>query len=130
MPLVRIDIIEGKSAGYKKTVMDGVHDALVEAFKIPQDDRNQLISEHSRADFETRSTRSENFTLIEITAFAGRSLEAKRKLYSQIAANLARSPGIKSEDILIVIHEPPLDNWGIHGCKPASEVGIGFKVNV
>jgi phenylpyruvate tautomerase PptA (4-oxalocrotonate tautomerase family) len=130
MPVVRIDVIGGKSPAYKKAVLDGVHDALVEAFKIPQDDRNQMITEHRREDFETRSTRSENFTLIEITAFTGRSLAAKRKLYALIGANMARSPGIKSDDILIVINEPHWDNWGIKGCKPASEVEIGFKVDV
>jgi phenylpyruvate tautomerase PptA (4-oxalocrotonate tautomerase family) len=110
--------------------LDGVHKALVVAFKIPEDDRHQIINEHSRENFEAPSSKSENYTLIEITAFSGRSLDAKRNLYSQIAANLARSPGIKSEDILIVIQEPPLDSWGIKGCKPASEVDIGFKVDV
>ena len=130
MPVVRIDVIGGKSPAYKKAVLDGVHDALVDAFKIPQNDRHQIIMEHTREDFEAPSTMSENYTLIEISAFAGRSLDAKRKLYSQISANLARSPGIKSEDILIFIQEPPLDNWAIRGCKPTSEVNIGFKVDV
>jgi len=45
MPLVRIEIHKGKSAEYKKAILDGVHAALVEAFTIPDYDRNQRIYE-------------------------------------------------------------------------------------
>jgi phenylpyruvate tautomerase PptA (4-oxalocrotonate tautomerase family) len=30
-------------------------------------------------------------------------------------------------NITIVIHESPLENWGIRGGRPASEVDLGFK---
>ena len=33
-------------------------------------------------------------------------------------------------DIFIVLNDIPLDNWGIRGGVPASEVDIGFKVDV
>jgi hypothetical protein len=29
-----------------------------------------------------------------------------------------------------VLNEVPLENWGIRGGQPASEVDLGFKVNV
>lgn len=45
-------------------------------------------------------------------------------------ANLGRDPGIEGNDIMIVLHEVPLENWGIRGGKPASEVDLGFKVDV
>jgi hypothetical protein len=31
---------------------------------------------------------------------------------------------------LIILLEPPMDNWGIRGGKPASEVDLGFKIDV
>jgi len=34
MPIVKIEIRKGKSEKYKKAILDGVHDALVEAIKI------------------------------------------------------------------------------------------------
>jgi len=37
---------------------------------------------------------------------------------------------IKPKDIFIVLHEVPMENWGIRGGIPASEVNLGFKVNV
>ena len=42
MPLVRVEIMKGKSSEYKKSILDGIHSALVEAFKIPEYDRNQM----------------------------------------------------------------------------------------
>lgn len=66
---------------------------------------------------------------MEITLFAGRSLEAKRALYREIVERLGRF-GVAANDITIVLHEVALDNWGIRGGKPASEVDLGFKVDV
>lgn len=41
MPAVKIEIRKGKSDEYKKAILDGVHDALVEAIKIPDYDSRQ-----------------------------------------------------------------------------------------
>jgi phenylpyruvate tautomerase PptA (4-oxalocrotonate tautomerase family) len=38
--------------------------------------------------------------------------------------------GIQATDIFIVLHEPPLENWGIRGGVPASEVDLGFNLKV
>jgi len=43
---------------------------------------------------------------------------------------IKNKPGINGEDLLIVINEPPLENWGIKGGIPANEANIGFKVDV
>lgn len=84
MPLVKIEVFKGKNAEYKKAILDGVHSALVQALKIPDDDRMQRLYELDRENFEVTPTKTEQCTLIEITAFKGRSLEAKRKLYSYL----------------------------------------------
>lgn len=130
MPLVKIEIFKGKTAQYKKAILDGVHSALVQAFKIPDDDRMQRLYELDRENFEVTPTKTEQCTLIEITAFKGRSLEAKKKLYKEIINNLKINPGIDGNDIVIVINEPPLENWGVRGGKPANEVNLGFKIEV
>lgn len=130
MPLVKVEILKGKSVDYRKAILDGIHSALVEAFKIPDFDRNQRMYELEQDSFEIPETKSDCYTLIELTVFKGRSIEAKRILYSAIVRNLAVSPGIKGDDITIVINEPPMENWGIKGGKPASEVDVGFKVDV
>ena len=39
MPIVRIAVRKGRSPAEKKAVLQAVHSALVEALKIPEDDR-------------------------------------------------------------------------------------------
>ena len=130
MPLVKVEIRKGKSSEYKKAILDGVHDALVQAIKIPDHDRFQRIYELDEANFEAPEGKTDSVTLIEITMFHGRSIDAKKALYKAITENLAKNPGIDGNDITIVIYESTLENWGVRGGKPASEVDLGFKIRV
>jgi phenylpyruvate tautomerase PptA (4-oxalocrotonate tautomerase family) len=130
LPVVRIEIYKGFDAGHKRKILDGVHQALVESLKIPDSDRNQLVYEFDDDNFERSGNKSRSFTVIEITAFKGRSREAKRTLYQKIVQNLKVAPGIEPKDILITIHEPELVNWGIQGGKCADETDIGFNVDI
>lgn len=127
MPLVHIDIRKGHSPEYKRAILDGVHAALVEAFKIPDDDRNQILREHAAENLEGRGASP---TFVSITAFAGRSREAKRALFAAIARHLAVSPGVDGNSLLITLSDLSLDNWGIRGGKQASELELGFKIDV
>jgi phenylpyruvate tautomerase PptA (4-oxalocrotonate tautomerase family) len=110
-------------------LLDGLHEALVEAFRIPDDDRTQRIDEYPSEDFEIPPGRSEKYMLVEITAFPGRSFEAKRNLYRAITRKLV-ALGVPALDILIVLNEPALENWGVRGGFAASEVDIGFDIQV
>lgn len=129
MPLVKIEITAGRSAVYKKAMLDGIHNALVETIKIPDSDRRQRLYELDEQHFE-RSGRTDQYMIIEITMFKGRSFEAKKALYNAIVRNLEADPGIPGGEISIVIHEPPLENWGIRGGKPASELDLGINIYV
>lgn len=128
MPVVRVDILEGKTAAYKKSILDGIHQALKDCLHIPDHDRFQRIFELAPEDFELPPGRSERATLIEIKLFAGRTGDAKRRLYSSIVENLAASPGIDGSDITIILSEIPMINWGIRGGQAASDLDLGFKV--
>ena len=126
MPLVQIEVLKGRSASEKKALFDAVHDALVATVKIPEDDRVQRLIEHDKADFEAPSAA---FTIVRVTMFPGRSDEAKRALYKAIVGAL-ESLGIPRNDVFIVLDEPPLENWGIRGGTPASEVDLGYELEV
>lgn len=128
MPVVHVHVARGRPAGERKAILDGVHAALVEAFRIPDHDRNQILHEHDTQTFE--SGKGPAFTLVELTVFPGRSEDAKRALYSALVRNLEADPGIPPESVLVVLHEPPLVNWGIRGGKAASDVDLGFNVKV
>ena len=129
MPLVKVSLLKGKSKEEKKALSDAIHAALMEAFRIPENDRNQRIFEFEPENFDVPEGKTSNYTLIEITAFPGRSLDAKRKLYQTIVQNLNKLD-IQPNDLMIVLKEPPLDNWGVRGGIPASEIDLGFKLDV
>jgi phenylpyruvate tautomerase PptA (4-oxalocrotonate tautomerase family) len=128
MPIVHVHVRAGRPAAERKAILDGVHAALVEAFLIPDHDRNQFLHEHGPEDFD--SAKGPSFTLVEATVFPGRSLDAKRKLYAAIVRNLEASPGIPPASVLIVLHEPAMECWGIRGGKAATDVELGFTVKV
>ena len=129
MPEVRIEVREGRSATEKKALLEAAHSALVEALRIPEHDRIQRLYELPAECFEIPPDKTEAFTLIEVTMFPGRSLDAKRALYQALVRNLGEL-GVAPNDVFVILHEPPMENWGIRGGMPASEVDLGFEVNV
>src|SRR5688572_9017704 len=105
MPLVRISLVKGKPAEYRRKVGDAVHRALVETIDVPPLDRFQILTEHEPGDLVYDSeylgiARSDNILIIQATISAGRSLEKKRRLYRRITDNLA-DLGVRREDVWI-----------------------------
>lgn len=84
MPLVKVEILKGRSNNYKKAIFDSIHSALTEALKIPDNDRIQRLYELDRKHFDFPDSKySDKYILIEISMFQGRSLDAKRHLFQQ-----------------------------------------------
>jgi phenylpyruvate tautomerase PptA (4-oxalocrotonate tautomerase family) len=131
MALARIEILEGRTSGEKKSLVQAVGAALSEALQAPPDDPTVRLAEYPRDQLllPYPDRHSDRYTLVEVTLFAGRSLETKRRLYDAIVRRLA-TLGVPSNDVLIVLHEPPMENWAIDGGIPASEVDVGFKVDI
>lgn len=115
MPLVRIEMMKGHTKEYKKTYLQAVHEALMNSLNIPDDDRFQRLYELETDNFETNDTKTDQFAIIELTLFPGRSKELKEKAIKEINRLLSEKLNIQSTDIFIIIHEPPLDNWGMRG---------------
>lgn len=64
-----------------------------------------------------------------IDCFVGRSISAKRNLYREIVNRLDRF-GVPKDHVTIVLRESPAENWGIGGGQAASDIDLGFDVNV
>ena len=91
MPLIRVEIREGWSRTEKARLLDAVHAAAVEALRIPDEDRTQILTEHPADAFQFPPGKGDRFTLIQVTMFAGRSLDAKRRLYQAVVGTWAGS---------------------------------------
>ena len=129
MPNVRIEILKGRSLAERRRLLQAVHDALIEAFRIPDDDRTQRIVEYDPDNFEIPPGSSDRYTMIEITAFPGRSAEAKQSLYRALVRRLGEI-AIDPMDVSVVITEPMLESWGVRGGRSAAEVDLGFSLDI
>ena len=116
MPLVRISLNPGRSEGYRHALGDSVHRALVETIGIPPADRFQVITEVPAGGLiydpgYLGIARTDGVVFIQITISAGRSVELRKALFARIAANLAASPGVRPEDVLVNLVEVAKENW-------------------
>ena len=116
MPLIRIDLMEGKSEEYKKAVADGVHQALVEGAGAPADDRFQIITEHPVKNilYDTNYLgirRDGDIVIVQITLSAGRKLAQKKKLFQRMSEILAENPGLRPQNLMINLVEVAWENW-------------------
>ena len=128
MPIAKIEVCRSRPPEQVAALIEAVYQAQLEALKVPKDDKQIRYVEHKREHCPVPPGKTENYTFIEFVLFPGRSLDAKRKLYQGIVHRFGEL-GIQPTDITIVLHEPPLENWGIRG-QPASEVSLGFNLNV
>ena len=117
MPLVRIEMSKGHTPAYKATFLGAVHDALELALGIPDWDRFQRLYELNSHCFEKSAGKTEDFCIIELTIFPGRSKDVKGKIITEITKLLGERLGIAPPDIFIVIQDPPLENWGLGGVQ-------------
>jgi phenylpyruvate tautomerase PptA (4-oxalocrotonate tautomerase family) len=131
MPSVLIEVRREYSRETEQGIMEAVHAAIRDSFKIKADDRHVRFVVHEPHRFECPPGREkpEFYTHISIDCFAGRSLEAKRNLYQAIVSNLQEF-GIPPNHVKILLREITAENWGIRGGQAACDVDLGFKINV
>jgi len=131
MPSVLIEVRQQYSNEVESALMEAVHSALRDCFKILPRDRNVRLLVHAPHRFECppNKEKPEAYTHISIDCFAGRSLDAKRILYKTIVENL-EPLGIPQDHVKIMLREIPAENWGIRGGQAACDVDLGFEVKV
>ena len=115
MPLVRIDLLKGKTAAQREALGEAVHDALV-SIGVPSDDRFQIITEHDPdglvfPESYLEITHSSELIIIQITLNEGRSQALKKALYKAIADGAHARVGVRREDVLVSLVEVKKENW-------------------
>jgi phenylpyruvate tautomerase PptA (4-oxalocrotonate tautomerase family) len=131
MPSVLIEVRKAYTPEQEVALMTAVHLALQDAFRILPGDRNVrlIVHEPHRFACPPDKTNPDVYTHISIDRFAGRSIEAKRRLYQSIVRRL-EVMGIPADHVKILLREIPAQNWGIRGGQAACDVDLGFKVDV
>ncbi|EGQ3193577.1 tautomerase family protein [Staphylococcus pseudintermedius] len=115
MPIIKIDLIKGKSKDYIKEVLDISYEVMLEAFHAPEGDRYQIVRQHEAYEMQIldtglgveRTTDVLVFTLIT----RPRTQEQKTIFYRKLVEMLHLKLGIRKEDVLITLVENTDENW-------------------
>ncbi|MBF6059221.1 tautomerase family protein [Nocardia terpenica] len=115
MPLVRIDLVRGRSRDQIGTLADAIHHAIVDVLAIPERDRFQIITQHDAEDIIAQDAglgfdRSPGLVMVQIFTQTGRTAEVKQKLFHTIAMSLG-DLGIDGRDVFIGIVENAAQDW-------------------
>jgi phenylpyruvate tautomerase PptA (4-oxalocrotonate tautomerase family) len=115
MPLLYIDLIEGRTSSEVTTLLDAIHDAVVDAFDVPPRDRYQVVHTHPTHEIVAWDTglgidRSSRLVVVHVVS-RRRSRVMKEKFYALVAANLADRCGIDPADLIVSITENGNDDW-------------------
>jgi phenylpyruvate tautomerase PptA (4-oxalocrotonate tautomerase family) len=116
MPLVYISMLKGKSREYVRAISDGVHQAMVETYNVPAADRFQFIHQHERDEFVYDPDylgvhRTDDAVFIHIIAGNWRDTPTKKALYRAIADRLSKAPGLRREDVQVIISSNERADW-------------------
>lgn len=129
MPFTHVAIPAGTSPDHKAAIARGVHDAMVAAIGIPEDDFFQLFCEYQPGDFLfdrgfLGMQRSDRVVVVRITLRRGRSDAMKRDLYARVAANLARDAGIRPQDVFVYLVENDFSDWSVGSGRMSMEIAM------
>jgi hypothetical protein len=86
MPAILIEVRKDYNEEEGNKIIDAVHSAMVTAFKIPTEDKTIRLLVHPPHRFvvSPSKSKSELYTLVSVDAFSGRSVDAKRNLFSEM----------------------------------------------
>lgn len=120
MPLLTFDIIEGRSENEIKTLLDAAHRAVVQAFKVPERDRYQIVHENKAhhmiiEDTGLGLTRSRDVVVVRVYT-SPRSEEQKQLFYATLQAELQEHCGLSGDDLMISVISNHKGDWSFaHG---------------
>ncbi|WP_313149916.1 tautomerase family protein [Lysinibacillus capsici] len=129
MGQIKIYGIKGRLNPIKKTLSNIIHSCMVDALEYPLDKKFHRFFPMDKEDFYFASERTESYTIIEISMFEGRTIQAKKQLVKLLFERINNQLNISPLDVEITIFETPKHNWGIRGL-PGDELALNYKVNI
>lgn len=115
MPLIKFDIIEGRSPEQLQALLDAAHEAMVNAFQVPARDRYQIVHQHPANEMIIEDTglgftRTKDVVVLTVTS-RPRTAEQKQAFYQQTVEALHTKCGIAPQDIMISIVTNRDEDW-------------------
>ena len=115
MPLLQFDMIEGRSENEIQTLLDTAHRVVLDAFKVPERDRYQIVQENKARNMVFQDTglgfsRTEKFVMVRVFT-SPRSDEQKQLFMKRLAEEFQRVCGIEGNDLMISFISNNKGDW-------------------
>lgn len=115
MPLLRFDLIEGRTPAELQSLLDAAHRAMLAAFQVPPGDRYQIVHEHPPAHMIIEDTglgipRTRKVVFLQVTT-RPRGKELKQTFYKLLVEELEKSCGIASSDVVVSMVSNTDEDW-------------------
>ena len=115
MPLVRIDVVRGRTPAELRALADTVQEVMLDVFAAPERDRYQVIHQHEPVEIIAEDTgldldRSDGVVVIQVT-HQGRGREQKEALYAALADRLAERGQVRPQDLIVSLVENTAEDW-------------------
>lgn len=115
MPQVKIYGLRSNIEPKRFALSHVIHSVLMEVLGTPPEKRFQRFIALDPDNFMFPSDRTNEYTIVEIIMFAGRSTEVKKNLIRLLYQKMEETVEIAPQDLEIVILEAPKSNWGVRG---------------
>jgi 4-oxalocrotonate tautomerase family enzyme len=129
VPQVKIYARDTHLASARAELSDTVHSCIVDGLSMPESKKFQRFIPLAAEDFVYPEPRTDRYTIIEVSMFEGRTVEAKKTLIRLLFERLGERCGLAPDDVEITIFETPQNHWGIRGV-PGDELALTYPVNV
>lgn len=113
----------------QKALSNAIHGAVMVALEYPPEKKFHRFIGLDADSFIYPDDRGDDYTIIEVSMFEGRSDEAKRRLIRELFSRIENDVGIAPHSVEITIHETPRVNWGIRGSN-AADLALGYTIEV
>jgi hypothetical protein len=115
MPLLRFDLIEGRSKKEIQAMLDAAHRAMLAAFKVPEGDRYQIVTEHKPSRMVIEDTglgisRTDSVVFLQVTT-RPRPREQKEAFYRLLVDELEKSCRISPSDVVVSMIANSDEDW-------------------
>lgn len=115
--------------GNRPAISDAIHSSVMEALEYPPEKRFHRFIALDEQDFVYPADRSDQYTIIEVSMFEGRSIEAKKALIRLLFERMSQLADIAPHNVEVTVFETPRASWGIRGL-PGDKIGLNYKVEV
>lgn len=105
MPLLKFDLIAGRSDDQLRKLLDTAHQAMVDAFHVPHRDRYQSVTQHRPGELILEDTglgyaRTNDVVLLTVIS-RPRSEQQKTTFYRLLAERLENECGLAADDLIV-----------------------------